>query len=173
MDIESQKFMATFGPQTWAKAVVLQRDRINVAMGAMASSHQDSDLPWPQPKYQFEAERHLFLISSWRLIEHMDWCVKLGLPFVDKFDELNAMREDIKTMRDMNEHSIKYFLGKGFRQDEFMHVSDDAIADASSTVGTKIGNRLDWSKVANAASRLLQNVPETYYPAASSPSASA
>ncbi|MCK9914568.1 hypothetical protein MXD81_35960 [Microbacteriaceae bacterium K1510] len=127
-----------------------------------ANRNQQNQLGTPAPLLIFNAERHLFLIAAWKLIEHMDWSTKVGLPYTEHFSELYSMREDIKSMRDMNEHAIGYFLGKGRRQDEFVTVSEFSGADASSTIGTKIGNRLDWNVVVAAVEKLLKNLPATF-----------
>jgi hypothetical protein len=80
------------------------------------------------------------------------------------FGEFNAIRKDIKELRDMNEHVVEYFIGGGRSRDIWYHATDEGVADASSTVNTKIGNRLDWVAVAGAAERLIDRLPAAYWP---------
>jgi hypothetical protein len=59
-------------------------------------------------------------------------------------------------MRDMNEHAIEYFKGKGQRPQDWIYADPGKFqADASSTIGTKIGGRLDWVELGAAAERPL------------------
>ena len=112
---------------------------------------------------QSRSDRHLFLVSAWKLIEHMDWADKLGCLENNNFSEIQEMRKDIKEMRDMNEHVLEYFLGDGRRQHAWMHKDEDGSTDASSTLGTKIGGRLDWVVLEAAVKRLLSNLPAPYF----------
>jgi len=139
---------------------MVQVERIERARQVMRTPDND----WPEPMRVFQYERHLFLISAYKLIEHVDWALRLN--FLDKslFAEIHSLRGEIKSLRDMNEHAVEYFLGKGRRRDEWLHVDEGAIADASSTIDTKIGNRLDWNEVATITRRLLNALPKFYYP---------
>jgi hypothetical protein len=58
-------------------------------------------------------------------------------------------------MRDMNEHVIEYFEGKGKRPHDWVYQSEKGTANANSTINTKIGGRLDWVELGAAAQSLL------------------
>jgi hypothetical protein len=76
------------------------------------------------------------------------------------FDELDKFADDIDVMRDMNEHAIEYFEGKGKRPHDWVYQDEGATSDASSTVETKIGGRLDWVELGSAALRLLAKISQ-------------
>jgi hypothetical protein len=114
---------------------------------------------------EFVCERHLFLIAANKLVEHIDWASSLGFLDTDVFLEMNVFSAEIKSLRDMNEHVVEYFMGGGRRRQHWVHVDEAAVADASSTVGSKIGGRLDWNEVAKAAETLIAALPAHYFPA--------
>lgn len=155
--IEDQQFLALAGLRTWAAAVVRQAERMQAAMdeqqGLIARAPLSGSLE--EVGDRFRSERHLFLIAAWKLVEHMDWTAKLNCLDTSIFAEIYQMRRDIKDMRDMNEHAIKYFIGKGREQENWVHEDDSSVGDASATVGSLIGGRLDWLALSNAAKALL------------------
>ncbi len=111
------------------------------------------------------AERHLFLISAHKVTEYIKWCNKLDFIDAGLFDEFLAFENNIRTMRDANEHVIKHFTGRGQRHNSSWVYSDEnGTVDASSTIDRKIGGRLDWNEVAAAASRLIPALLPGYYP---------
>jgi hypothetical protein len=71
---------------------------------------------------------------------------------------LDNFAHDIDVMRDMNEHVIEYFKGEGKRPHDWIHKDGGGSADASSTIDTKIGGRLDWEELGAAAQRLLEKL---------------
>lgn len=160
MDIESQKFMALEGVHSWARGVLAQVDRIEAARNRMQLPGDD----WPEPIRVFQFERHLFLIASHKLTEYADWACKLEFLDNSVFSDLFSLKAEIKALRDMNEHVVDYFLGRGRKPDEWLHVTDESIADASSTVGSRIGDRLDWYVVAVVVRSLIDGLPPAYYP---------
>jgi hypothetical protein len=87
MEIEDQKFMALYGTQTWARAVLRQVERMEVANRA-----QD----WPESMFRFQSERHLFLITAHKLVEHCEWVISLRYVDAALFDEILRLKPDIK-----------------------------------------------------------------------------
>ena len=83
----------------------------------------------------------------------------------DARESFEAFRNDAWLMRNKNEHVIEYFLGKGKFPQDWFNETDGGIVDASSTFDTRIGNRLDWREVAQAANQLLFRLPLAYWPA--------
>jgi hypothetical protein len=158
---EDQKFMAIEGLHTWIIAVSVQVDRINASRSEMlVIDHQAR----PDAIRAFQRERHLFLISANKVLQYIDWVKRLDFLDNSIFDEFTTLRKDIKDLRDMNEHVVEYFTGTGRSPDIWFSVTDEAVADASSTVGTRIGNRLDWLSVVAAAERLSAHLPSMYIP---------
>ncbi|MGZ8300745.1 MAG: hypothetical protein ACXWU5_10220 [Rhodoplanes sp.] len=164
METEDQKFMALEGLHAWANGVLIQVARIEAARDAMREDMAAHTRLTEQIR-SFQRERHLFLIAAYKMLEYIDWIESLS--FIDKsiFSEVLSYRKDIKDLRDMNEHVVDYFLGGGHRRGDWLHIDETAIADASSTVGSKIGDRLDWSQLAAAVERLIEHLPPNYFPA--------
>jgi hypothetical protein len=115
----------------------------------------------------FQFERHLFLIASCKLTEYADWACKLEFLDNSVFSDLFSLKTDIKALRDMNEHVVDYFLGRGRKPDEWLTVTEESIADASSTVESRVGNRLDWNRVATVVRDLIGRLPSAYFPSRS------
>jgi len=74
------------------------------------------------------------------------------------------LRKDIKELRDANEHVIEYFIAKGRYPETWFFQTPEGKSDASATVGTKIGLRLDWNKLREAVTKLLAALPKNYWP---------
>jgi hypothetical protein len=108
----------------------------------------------------FETERELFCNAANQLLQHRQWVKRLGFLDDALFDELDKFADDIDVMRDMNEHAIEYFEGKGKRPHDWVYHGKGATSDASSTVETKIGGRLDWVELGSAAQRLLAKISQ-------------
>jgi hypothetical protein len=106
----------------------------------------------------FQAERQMFCNAAYKLLEHRKWVKRLGLLDDTLFSELDKFATDIDVMRDMNEHAVEYLQGKGKRPHDWIHISEGGISDASSTIDTKIGGRLDWAQLGAAAERLLATI---------------
>lgn len=152
--------MAVAGLQQWARAALVQVDRIEAARQAMWRDIEQR----VHSQSQFQCDRHFFLIAAHKMVEHAKWCIKLD--FLDRsfFDNVLLLEKDIKPMRDLNEHALEYFQGRGLKPSEWVHVDAGGTADASSTINSKIGNRLDWNDVASAVKQLLEVIPAAYYP---------
>jgi hypothetical protein len=166
MDVESQKFMALEGLHSWARGVISHVKAMEAARGSMFSLDNDRRT---EASRSFQRERHLFLTAAHKMLEHINWISKLSFIDSSVFAELKALENDIKELRDMNEHVIEYFLGRGKRPENWVYESDGGIADASSTIDSKIGGRLDWNQVASAAERLIRVLPPHYYPSRTRP----
>jgi hypothetical protein len=170
MTPDEQKFMAFEALLGWTAAVVTQAQRVTAAGDKLLAEIQrgfdlrsgrglEAILRHRLALQLFQTERQLFCNAAHKLLEHRLWVKELG--FLDEalFDELDKFADDIKVMRDMNEHAIEYFKGKGKRPQDWIYVDPrTAGADASSTVGTKIGGRLDWVELGSAAQGLLAKI---------------
>ncbi|MGM4885291.1 hypothetical protein AB8A20_07935 [Tardiphaga sp. 604_B6_N1_1] len=160
MDLDQQRFMALEGIHTWANAVIIQVARIE-QVRAVSFGHGDDRYA---ARRQFIAERHLFLIAANKLLEHCSWARKLDFICADAFAVFDPIADNIKLMRNHNEHEIEYFTERGRHPKTWVTVTDQGSADASSTVGDRIGNLLSWNDVAAAAKSILAAIPEHYWP---------
>ena len=154
MDEESQRFMAFEGLRDWCVSALKQVERMNIAI-----RERNDESP------SFNCEKHLFLISAWKVVEHVDWVKKLNFVDADKFTDFGEMREPLKAMRDKNEHVIEYFRSEGRFPDDWWYIAPDgSCCDASATVGTLIGGRADWALIKNDIEKMLAALPKHYYP---------
>jgi hypothetical protein len=160
MDIEDQKFMAFEGIQSWARATITQVARIEISSARQRAQGEERF----NATRQFMADRHLFLIAAFKLTECIEWAKDLNFLDSGMFTEIDALAADIKAMRDLNEHALEYFIGKGRFPEKWRHVAEGGVVDASSTVNDRIGNRVSWNEVAVAAKRLLAKLPDYYWP---------
>lgn len=161
MNIEDQKFMAFEGIRSWAKAIIVQVERISSAQKNLANINSDIRL---SANRQFRTEKHLFLIAANKLMQHIDWAKKLNFLDQDLFSEFENLRKDIKEMRDLSEHSIEYFIDEGRFKEKWVKADEASSVDASSTVDDRVGNRLSWNAASKAAATLLTKLPDHYWP---------
>jgi hypothetical protein len=163
MDAAGQKFMALSGVQTWAYGTIQQAERLDAILAEMCKpvliGHGRSR--FVEQKRAFDIERMFFLHAARQFLHFADWTVKLGVVQTSVYDPIFAIRGDIIDVRDMNEHVVEYYMGGGRNQGRFVNVSPDVIADASSTVDKRIGNRVDWGDVANLLRQILPQIPNT------------
>jgi hypothetical protein len=164
-----QRFMVFEGLLAWTSAVVVQARRVTEAHARLLAALDRRTVLQPGRRPEgdelildqrlahgfFQTERHLFCNVAYQLLEHRRWIKRLN--FIDEalFLELDKFAHDIDVMRDMNEHVIEYFEGKGMRPHDW---DDGGGTDASSTFNTKIGGRLDWVELGAAAQRLLEPI---------------
>jgi len=104
----------------------------------------------------FHSECHFFAIAAHKLLEFREWVLTFGLCASVDFSEVDRFSEqDIRDLRDMREHVVDCFTGKGWVPDRWAVETPDFRADAPSVVETVIGGRLDWIAFGAAAERLL------------------
>ncbi|MFA6052493.1 MAG: hypothetical protein WC762_07865 [Methylobacter sp.] len=160
MSSDEERFMAFSGLVQWTQGVVLQSKRvINVA-----EQLKDRNFFY-RSIYSMHCEHHYFVIAAYKLIEHREWIKKFGLCSNVDFSEIDEFSvQDIKDLRNMREHVVEYFQGNGRTKSRWFVETPAYKADASSSVGTMIGGRLDYIKFANAAERLLCNLEREQFP---------
>jgi hypothetical protein len=178
---DDQKFMAFESLLGWTAAVVNQAQRLSAAKQEFLKQiRRRSDLQAGQRRevvsvlilsqrlaqQSFQTERHLFCNAANQLLEYRRWVQRLSFLDESLFTELDGFAHDIDVMRDMNEHTIEYFEGKGHRPHDWVYRGEGAVSDASSTTGTKIGGRLDWVELGAAAERLFAQISRLspFYP---------
>jgi hypothetical protein len=155
MSEEDQRYMSFEGLRTWCVTALKQIERMNIAI-----RERKDDCP------SFNCEKHLFLISAWKVVEHVDWVKKLNFVDASTLTDFGPMREPLKVMRDKNEHVIEYFKSEGRYPDDWWYTSPDGgLCDASATVGTLIGGRADWAVIKTDIEKMLAALPKHYYSA--------
>lgn len=144
--------MARHGTLVWAEGVVDLSGRLTHDITMMrASRYADS---W---KHAFERDRHFFVIAAGQLVDHLDWALPLKAIPDDAALFINHFRNDIRDMRNMNEHRIAYFAGEGHSQRRFVHLAADFTSDATGTFQTLIGGRLDWTELGRATMQFIES----------------
>lgn len=163
----NQRFMAFEGLLAWAKGIVRQADRVSRAQDRTKETIKQ----FPREPgiynaetirdagHDFKVERHLFCVAASQFFDHRRWLGRLG-----GFDEgvltaIDLFEPDVRAMRNLNEHAIEYFEGRGQRPKDWMFNSDDFNSDPTGTINTLIGGRVDWVKLNEAAQRLLESLP--------------
>lgn len=62
----------------------------------------------------FYSQSHLFVIVAYKLIEYRKWASTFGLCATVDFSEIDAFsEEDVRDLRNMREHVVEYFQGRG------------------------------------------------------------
>jgi hypothetical protein len=170
MSVESQKSMAFEGLLGWAEGVAAQAQALSLAQDKITKPLQEEIRVggWRNHvevmqrvranKHTFDCQRHYFVLAANKLVEYRRWAGRLGLAENTIFFELDSQEKAISELRDMNEHVIDYFRGKGKKRDRWFHSDAGGTADASATVGKLIGGRLDWVELGKVASRLLKQL---------------
>lgn len=158
MEIETQKSMALAGFHMWVRGVIELAEALNSYCQDTASNN------WQDIQPKFHRNRHYYLIAAHKVIEHLEWLLTLEMVSPELIGAVWSHKENIKRLRDMNEHVIEYFIGRGYDRERWNHSDEFCIADASSTVEDRIGGRLSWNEFAQAVGNLARKLPMYYYP---------
>ena len=103
-------------------------------------------------------------MAAKKLCDYIDWARDLNFLDESIFEEMLRLRDDVLYLRDMNEHVIAHYRGTGKNPEHWVSADELIIINPDSTVGTKIGGRLDWNELAKAAFGLLNALPRHYFP---------
>jgi hypothetical protein len=158
MSDAAQRFMAFEGLVQWTAATIEQGRRITEAtakQNAALQGREDARLL----SAQVRTEHHYFAICANKVLEHRDWVLQMGLCAGVDFTPLDQFSSvDIRDLRNMREHVVDYFKGIGIEKTRWVIETPEFKADASSSVGTLIGGRLDWKLFVIAAEKLLPSL---------------
>ncbi len=158
------KLAALEGIHTWAGGVIDQAARMNAYIERLhreIGSKNGLDERWHEHGREFQRARVDFLSAAHRMMEHIEWAKRLDYLDEAAFADVGHFREEVKAMRDMNEHALDYVFGKGRRSD-FMHEQDGGTCSATGTVDTMLGGRLDWTVLAAAVEEMRARLPAMY-----------
>lgn len=156
MDIDDQKFIAVEGLHTWASAILIQVERLELARGQLAKGGRY--------RRAYLCERHFLLIAAKKLIDYIDWARDLGFLNDTVFKNMLRHRDDIVDLKVTNEHVIEYYQGKGRQAEHWVLADELIVVDANPIAGKRMGDRLDGQELADAASSLLSALPSHYFP---------
>ena len=122
----TQRFLLAYQTCQWWNAVFVQAKRF---FDVLEKSHGGS--PWDEgdANSMVIAERVFFITAIYHAIEDLEKldyeCLREGdpslHPVLQAIDTV-APLEDIKNLRDMNEHQLDYLLDAGQKQDQFRSV---------------------------------------------------
>ncbi|MGX4771847.1 hypothetical protein ACWAUC_18890 [Bradyrhizobium guangdongense] len=160
LPLKDQRFMALEGFLTWVRAVLVQADRVSSAQDAIITQMRARTGPEMRAMiHAFQAERHLFCVAAAKMLEHRRWIGDLDRVDSSVFAELDQFEADVQEMRNLNEHAIEYFRGKGrfpAKWDEQMKAYN---SDPTGTQDSLIGGRLDWCALRAAVMNLMESFP--------------
>ncbi|WP_144425089.1 hypothetical protein [Acidovorax sp. MR-S7] len=161
MSQDEERFMAFCGLLQWTQGVVLQATRV----AAAEKLFSDRQIDHTKVGEVLRCEHHYFVVAAYKLIEHRHWVKDFGLCQDVDFSEIDGFPiRDIKDLRNMREHVVEYFQGKGREKTRWVVETPEYKADASSCVGSVIGGRLDYVRFAHAAERLLAELRQLPLP---------
>jgi hypothetical protein len=168
MSADEERFMAFEGLLQWCWAVVKQAERIAIekqrllCVGFLTSEERR------KLHLESQVEYHYFAIAANKVLEHRDWTLRLQMLSPDVFAPLAAFDSSaIRDLRNMREHIVNYFEGRGRDIDRWMIETPEFSSDASAIHGTSIGGRLDWVIFTDGVRRLLSSlvrIPPFYQP---------
>lgn len=155
MSVDDERFMAFSGLIQWAQCVITQAKRVIESTEQLTNFNRSLDFH-SNPVLALNCEHHYFVIAAYKLIEHREWIKKFDLCKKVDFSEIDSFSaKDIKDLRNMREHVVEYFQGYGRDKTSWFVETPEYRADASSSVGTMIGGRLDYIAFTKATERLL------------------
>jgi hypothetical protein len=152
---ESERYMIFEGVIQWTQAVALQSDRV---AAAQAAQFRPGDRPGAHrlPSMNFRSECDYFSVAVDMLFQFKRRATDLGLFASVDFSEIDIVPwQDRVNVRNKRMHVTDYWKPGGEAGKGWFVETPEFKADASSTVGTLIGGRLDWATLGAAAKRLL------------------
>jgi hypothetical protein len=160
MSRDEEHFLALDGLVQWTLAAITQADRLTNAPIVLDTR----ETHW-QTRAALRTEADLFVAAAWKVLEFRRWILAQGLcPSID-FSEIDKFdTRETRDLRNMREHVVEYFQGRGNNQDRWWVETPEYKADASTFVDGKIGGRLDYRAFADAARRLLPQLLEEPIP---------
>jgi hypothetical protein len=139
----------------WTSAVITQADRLATAEIPTEGTAEARRLATAARR----SEADLFVTAAWKLLQFRKWVKELGLCTTVDFSEIDKFdTNDTRDLRNMREHVVDYFRGRGDNQNRWWIETPEYKADASSIVGNMIGGRLDYKAFSEAATRLLPQI---------------
>ena len=144
----------------WAEATVRQGARLESARSrwrrpSRATSSDELRVEAHDRRFgchTFNTERHLFVDTAWKLIEHRKWVGTLGLFDNDVFRELDTFESDVHSLKDIQEQAMEYFDIGAEHIDRWVH----QLEGGTSSTLVETGMHLDYVAIAQMAERLCK-----------------
>ena len=151
MSRDNEKFLALDGLVQWTSAAITQAERLaNVEISKCTPETFRLTLA------ALRSETDFFISAVWKVLEFRKWVSALGLCAAVDFSEIDKFdTQATRDLRNMREHVVEYFQGRGNNQSRWFIETPEFSADASTLVGNIIGGRLDYKAFAEAARRRL------------------
>jgi hypothetical protein len=107
-------------------------------------------------------EEHFFVIAVSKAIDWLKEVKNFRLELSSEIDLFLQSLPEVKDLRNMQEHDVDYFKGKGNAQKRFVKTLADMTVDASASIsnddGYLIGGRLNVQQAMRAAQKLYPEV---------------
>jgi hypothetical protein len=138
MSRDEQEFLALDGLVQWTSAAISQADRLaNVDI----SKHTPETFRLTLAALRTETD--FFIAAAWKVLKFRKWVSALGLCQSVDFTEIDKFNtQATRDLRNMREHVVDYFQGRGNYQARWFLETPEFRADASTLVGDIIGGRL-------------------------------
>jgi hypothetical protein len=151
-----REFLALDGFIQWTSAAITQAERL--AGATISVRTPDTAL---LTLAALRTETDFFVAAAWKVLEFRKWVSALGLCRSIDFSEIDKFdTPDTRDLRNMREHVVDYFQGRGNYQERWLVETPEFRADASTLVDNIIGGRLDYKAFSEAAKRLLPQLLE-------------
>jgi hypothetical protein len=164
MPVDEQRWVALESIHAWAGATIRYAEACEHFRAKLQKLHENS-FDHVALSRQFQVDRHMLLIAAKRLVDHVTWAISLKYLDETPFQEILVLAEDIKVLRDLNEHSIEYLVSggeKGRKPQSWQFITEFGISDASGTIHDLIGGRLSWKQLIEVVRRMIEKLPDQY-----------
>jgi hypothetical protein len=132
MTDDEQRFMVFEGLVQWTTGVISQAEQIALATSALNAANINIRLP----AAKLRTQHHYFSLAAFKLLEHRNRAIELGLCSNTNFQMLDSFSFcDIRDLRNMREHVLDYFKGEGRDKERRKIETPEYHADASAAAG--------------------------------------
>ncbi len=169
MPITEQEWYFLDSAKIWLRGIVYQGQRLLANQQQMQNAMQAITLETLMKNRDYLVfndlriiEEHFFVMSVSKAIDWLKEVKKFRLELSSEIDGFLQDFPDAKDLRNMREHDVDYFHGKGNAQNRFIKTLADMTVDASASIssaeGYLIGGRLNVQKAVRAAQKLYPKV---------------
>jgi len=169
MPLTDQEWYLLNSAKIWLRGVVHQGQRLLDNQQQMGSAIQAITLETLMKRQDYLVlndlrivEEHFFVISVSKAMDWLKEVKKFRLELSSEIDIFFHSLPEVKDLRNMREHDVDYFEGKGNAQIRFVKTLADMTVDASASIsktdGYLIGGRLNVQEAMRAAQKLYPKV---------------